>query len=94
MTLTDVTQAEGGSHWTLLLVSIIDGVSFHYDSLGDANDREARSTTMKFEQLLGKRLRFIPMQDAPQQENGSDCGRVCLCTDETPTTQEAAQGRC
>ncbi len=75
---TDVTQAEGGSHWTLLLVSIIDGVSFHYDSLGDANDREARSTTMKFEQLLGKRLRFIPMQDAPQQENGSDCG-VFVC---------------
>lgn len=75
---TDVTQAEGGSHWTLLLVSIIDGVSFHYDSLGDSNEREARSTTMKLEQLLGKRLRFIPMHDSPQQENGSDCG-VFVC---------------
>ncbi|KAH7391794.1 hypothetical protein BKA66DRAFT_412619 [Pyrenochaeta sp. MPI-SDFR-AT-0127] len=74
----DVTQAEGGSHWTLLLVSIIDGVSFHYDSLGDSNEREARSTTMKLEQLLGKRLRFIPMHDSPQQENGSDCG-VFVC---------------
>lgn len=74
----DVTQAEGGSHWSLLLVSIIDGVSFHYDSLNNANDREARSTTFKLEQLLGKRLRYIPMMDSPQQENGSDCG-VFVC---------------
>ncbi|KAF2134021.1 cysteine proteinase [Dothidotthia symphoricarpi CBS 119687] len=74
----DVTKAEGGSHWTLLLVSIIDGVAFHYDSMHASNEREARSTTMKLEQLLGKRLRFIPMLDAPQQENGSDCG-VFVC---------------
>ncbi|KAF1914957.1 hypothetical protein BDU57DRAFT_309158 [Ampelomyces quisqualis] len=74
----DVTQAEGGSHWSLLLVSIIDGVSFHYDSMSNSNDREARSTTMKLEQLLGKRLRYIPMLDSPQQENGSDCG-VFVC---------------
>jgi sentrin-specific protease 8 len=75
---TDVTQAEGGSHWSLLLVSIIDGVSFHYDSMAQSNEREARSTTMKLEQLLGKKLRFIPMSDSPQQENGSDCG-VFVC---------------
>ena len=74
----DVTQAEGGSHWSLLLVSIIDGVSFHYDSMSQCNEREARNTTMKMEQLLGKRLRFIPMDDSPQQENGSDCG-VFVC---------------
>ncbi|OAL06627.1 cysteine proteinase [Phaeosphaeriaceae sp. SRC1lsM3a] len=74
----DPSRAEGGSHWSLLLVSIIDGVSFHYDSMGNANDREARSTTMKLEQLLGKKLRYIPMLDSPQQENGSDCG-VFVC---------------
>jgi sentrin-specific protease 8 len=74
----DVTQAEGGSHWSLLLVSIIDGVSFHYDSMSNSNDREARSTTMKLEQLLCKQLRYIPMLDSPQQENGSDCG-VFVC---------------
>lgn len=74
----DVTKAEGGSHWSLLLVSIIDGVAFHYDSMCNSNDREGKSTTAKLEQLLGKRLRFIPMLDAPQQENGSDCG-VFVC---------------
>ncbi|KAH8731452.1 hypothetical protein GQ44DRAFT_698765 [Phaeosphaeriaceae sp. PMI808] len=74
----DVTRAEGGSHWSLLLVSIIDGVSFHYDSMSNSNDREAHSTTMKMEQLIGKRLQYIAMIDSPQQENGSDCG-VFVC---------------
>jgi sentrin-specific protease 8 len=74
----DVEQAEGGSHWSLLLVSIIDGVAFHYDSMSGNNEREARSTAMKMEHLLGRRLRFIPMLDSPQQENGSDCG-VFVC---------------
>jgi len=74
----DVTNAEGGSHWSLLLVSIIDGVSFHYDSMSQSNLREAQNTTRKMEQLLGKRLRFIAMEDSPQQENGSDCG-VFVC---------------
>ncbi|PSN65603.1 cysteine proteinase [Corynespora cassiicola Philippines] len=75
---SDVTHAEGGSHWSLLLVSIIDGVAFHYDSLSPSNDREARNTSQKLEILLGKRLRFCHMDDAPQQENGSDCG-VFVC---------------
>lgn len=74
----DVTHAEGGSHWSLLVVSVIDGVSFHYDSLSPSNDREARNTSHKLERLLGKTLRFIHMDDAPQQENGSDCG-VFVC---------------
>jgi Ulp1 family protease len=29
--------------------------------------------------LLGKQVRFIPLEDSPVQENGSDCGIfVCL----------------
>ncbi|KAF2185138.1 cysteine proteinase [Zopfia rhizophila CBS 207.26] len=75
----DVSQAEGGSHWSLLLVSILDGVSFHYDSLSPSNNEEARNTSAKLEILLGKKLTFIHMDDAPQQENGMDCGVfVCL----------------
>lgn len=33
----------------------------------------------KLSRLLGKKLRFVSMRDAPQQENGSDCG-VFVCT--------------
>ena len=75
----NVEQAEGGSHWSLLLVSVLDGVAFHYDSLAPANELEARTVTKKMAELLGKLLCFVSMDDTPQQENGSDCGIfVCL----------------
>jgi sentrin-specific protease 8 len=74
----NVSQAEGGSHWSLLLVSAVDGVAFHYDSLGGANFSEARLATDKMARVLGKPLRFLNLEDSPQQENGSDCG-VFVC---------------
>lgn len=71
--------AEGGSHWSLLLVSIRDGVAFHYDSLRPSNYEPARIASEKFSRLCGKTLRFVNLDDAPQQNNGSDCGMyVCL----------------
>lgn len=74
-----VTVAEGGSHWSLLLVSIIDGVAFHYDSLSPSNYNEAGLATAKISQLLGRPLRFMNLEDTPQQENSSDCGvYVCI----------------
>lgn len=75
----NVGVAEGGSHWSLLLVSAIDGIAFHYDSLGGANYAEAGLATRKMSEVLRKPLRFINLEDCPQQENGSDCGVfVCL----------------
>lgn len=67
-----------GSHWSLLLVSKIDGVAFHYDSLGGSNNREAARATELLSQLLGMKLRFHIISDCPQQENGNDCG-VFVC---------------
>jgi sentrin-specific protease 8 len=75
----DVEMAEGGSHWSLLLISVIDGVAFHYDSLGNANERQAMALAMKMGRLLGRNIRFINMDDTPKQDNGQDCGVfVCL----------------
>ncbi|KAH0526717.1 hypothetical protein TsFJ059_010007 [Trichoderma semiorbis] len=75
----NVAQAEGGSHWSLLLVSVLDGIAFHYDSLGGANYAEAALATRKLGTIVGRQIRFINLEDSPQQENGSDCGVfVCL----------------
>ncbi|KAK5013953.1 hypothetical protein LTR60_003600 [Cryomyces antarcticus] len=76
---SDVECAEGGSHWSLLLVSIVDGVAFHYDSMYPANKAEAMLASHKISELLGAPLAFMNLEDSPQQENGSECGvYVCL----------------
>ncbi|MDI1493271.1 MAG: hypothetical protein OHK93_005059 [Ramalina farinacea] len=74
----NVNLPEGGSHWSLLLVSVVDGVAFHYDSLCPANYHEAEQAAYKLSQLLNKPLRFIDLNDSPRQENSSDCG-VFVC---------------
>ena len=72
-------QPSGGSHWSLLLVSVVDGVAFHYDSNSSGNRADALHATGKLSDLLGRPLSFIDLKDSPQQENGSDCGVfVCL----------------
>lgn len=71
-------MAEGGSHWSLLVVSVVDGVAFHYDSLNPSNEEEGIMTTKKLSILLGKELKFLDLADSPQQVNSSDCG-VFVC---------------
>lgn len=76
----NVEVAAGGSHWSLLLVSVVDRAAFHYDSLCDANEYEARLVAKKLAPLLASTdpLHFENMSDSPQQGNGSDCG-VFVC---------------
>ena len=69
---------EGGTHWSLLVVSVVDSVAFHYDSLNHSNRNEAHATARKIGQLIERSLRFIDLPDSPQQENSSDCG-VFVC---------------
>jgi len=72
------STAGSGPHWSLLLVSVIDGLAFHYDSLSPSNYNEATLATNKISQLLGKPLRFYNL-DSPQQQNSSDSGiYVCV----------------
>lgn len=75
---TDVEHAQSGSHWSLLLVSVIDHVSFHFDSLPSGDKRGGVQATQKLSVLLDKHLRFISVKDSPEQEKRSDCG-VFVC---------------
>jgi sentrin-specific protease 8 len=60
-------------------VSEADGVAFHYDSLNSSNYTDARLAARKMSEILGRGpLRFLNLEDSPQQENGSDCG-VFVC---------------
>jgi sentrin-specific protease 8 len=73
----NVSIHKGCLHWSLLIVSIIDGVAFHYDSLMLLNSREALLATHEIGHLLGQQLRFRNLE-SPQQENSSD-GGVYVC---------------
>lgn len=74
-----LNEAEGGTHWSLLLISALDGVAFHYDSLTGMNDDHARRATRRMEEILERPLRFVSLGDSPQQSNSIDCGVfVCL----------------
>ena len=78
---TDVEEAEGGSHWSLLLVSLKDNVAFHYDSMFPTNEENAKLATQKLKKYLRREddIRFVDIEGAPQQSNSSDCGvYVCL----------------
>jgi len=74
----DLQIAEGGSHWSLLVVGITDRIAFHYDSLSPSNYIEAQVVHAKLQHLLGFGLKLANLDDTPQQDNGSDCGvHVC-----------------
>lgn len=74
--------AEEGSHWSLLVVSLADGVAFHYNSL-HGQPEIAGPITKVLAQLVNKPLRWIEIENVPQQSNSSDCGVfVCMFMEE------------
>ncbi|OAA52785.1 Ulp1 protease family protein [Beauveria brongniartii RCEF 3172] len=73
------SDAGGGSHWSLLLVSLKDGIAFHYDSFGNINQKHANDTTIRLAEILHRDLAFVNLENTPQQGNNDDCGVfVCL----------------
>ncbi|KAI5294602.1 60S ribosomal protein L12 [Ascosphaera acerosa] len=75
----NVSDGEGGAHWSLLVVSINDGRAYHYSSWGSSNEQEAEALTLKLAKLLRTRLTCVQVPRCPQQGNHCDCGiYVCM----------------
>ncbi|KAM0844063.1 hypothetical protein ACQ4PT_057305 [Festuca glaucescens] len=80
----DASLAEGGSHWTLLVLDATAGASrprfVHHDSLGVVNVPAARCLAAALRPLLPDADNGVPLVEGPtpMQVNGHDCGIYVL----------------
>lgn len=72
--------SDGGTHWSLVWVSMAQRLSLHYDSLPRGGNRsQAKIITKALSIILKTELEFVHMKDNPIQRNGFDCGlRACV----------------
>lgn len=71
----DALESSGGSHWSLLVLSIPEKMIFHFDSSNGSNYTQAEELGYK----LGRYFTFplnCSVENVPclQQNNGYDCG--------------------
>jgi sentrin-specific protease 8 len=75
----DITCADSGSHWSLLVYARPFNTFYYYDSLRDSNLNSAMALASKLGPLVSPtKPNFIHQQNAPQQENGADCGACVI----------------
>ncbi|CCH41875.1 Sentrin-specific protease 2 [Wickerhamomyces ciferrii] len=74
----DVETASAGSHWSLIVISLLDQTAFIYDTMERANETEAIQVIKKLMEYLGYQLKIKIIENTPQQINGSDCG-IMIC---------------
>ncbi|XP_052187638.1 NEDD8-specific protease 1 [Diospyros lotus] len=75
----DVTQAEGGSHWSLLAFNRNSKVFVHHDSYGGLNAGHAKRLYKAIFRYMGiadtiSTCEYLECNRTPQQVNGYDCG--------------------
>ncbi|EPY50674.1 NEDD8 protease Nep1 [Schizosaccharomyces cryophilus OY26] len=63
----------GGTHWSLMVVSVPDSQCFYYDSMSNGKTKDCRSALDRISKLFQKdfTIQSMPVQ---QQRNGYDCG--------------------
>lgn len=75
----DVSQAEGGSHWSLLAYERHSNMFVHHDSNRGMNKRHAKQLYNAVRGYMSdsapaSAAKFLECTDSPQQMNGYDCG--------------------
>lgn len=74
----DAGVADGGTHWSLLVASVIDGTAFHYDSMSPTNYAYGAHACKQLSIFLNRRFEYMNLPESPKQYNSSDCG-VFVC---------------
>lgn len=73
----DVTAAEAGTHWSLLVFYRFANIFVHHDSLRGSNCAYSRTLYESVARYMGNSDSHIPYLEhelSPQQQNGYDCG--------------------
>ncbi|PIC11523.1 hypothetical protein B9Z55_029028 [Caenorhabditis nigoni] len=72
----DVTRANGGTHWSLLVFDRKTDDFYHFDSANNYNHAAAEALVEKTRWLVGQKdgTRKLISAKCLQQENGKDCG--------------------
>ncbi|KAF5930933.1 hypothetical protein HYC85_031806 [Camellia sinensis] len=75
----DVTEAEGGNHWSLLMFERKTNVFVHHDSYGGLNAGHAKQLYRATVGYMGisdmaSACKYVEYSKTPQQVNGYDCG--------------------
>lgn len=79
----NVIESCGGSHWSLLVISIPEMAIFHFDSSSGSNYNQARELGFKVAKYFSLPLsRSVENVPCLQQSNGYDCGIHVLCNTE------------
>lgn len=70
----DVESSCAGSHWSLVIISLLDRTALIYDTLERANETEAKQVISQASKYLDVNFQIKIIDKTPQQTNGSDCG--------------------
>lgn len=74
----DFDDAQGGSHWSLLVCLRDLGVCHGVDSMEGANSTEMKRLSDQFGLMFNKKFQYREVKNVPQQNNGSDCGVIVI----------------
>jgi hypothetical protein len=74
------SSVDGGTHWSLLLLSVSANRYMHFDSLNQHNIQEAQAFAERFSAALFPRgqgeAQLVKVGGTPQQSNSWDCGPI------------------
>jgi len=68
-------HVDAGTHWSLLVYSVVENTFFHLDSVNGANKKSAEKVALRLNRYYCLDASTVIINiDIPQQQNSADCG--------------------